>query len=275
MAACGIGASGLKIKSLDLGYVRPKLSTLHPLLGFRTRNSVRFDGLVLSQRSKKALTRWRSLTSDADSTTTANTEDCSEETESSDAVSKLIPNYSEVEYLLTEICNTTSIAKLELKLGGFRLRVTRDLSEPSAPPQPPVSAPVTAHTVVETPDSNGSVSSQSLALSKPVPSFGGVQTFRDKAADEGLLILQSPRVGYFRRSRTIKGKRAPPSCKEKDIVKEGQVLCYIEQLGGEIPIESDISGEVVKILRPDGDPVGYGDALIAVLPSFPGIKKLQ
>ncbi|KAL2516576.1 Single hybrid motif superfamily protein [Forsythia ovata] len=275
MAACGIGASGLKIKSLDLGYVRPKLSTLHPLLGFRTRNSVRFDGLVLSQRSKKALTRWRSLTSDADSTTTANTEDCSEETESSDAVSKFIPNYSEVEYLLTEICNTTSIAKLELKLGGFRLRVTRDLSEPSAPPQPPVSAPVTAHTVVETPDSNGSVSSQSLALSKPVPSFGGVQTFRDKAADEGLLILQSPRVGYFRRSRTIKGKRAPPSCKEKDIVKEGQVLCYIEQLGGEIPIESDISGEVVKILRPDGDPVGYGDALIAVLPSFPGIKKLQ
>ncbi|KAL2493505.1 Single hybrid motif superfamily protein [Abeliophyllum distichum] len=275
MAACGIGASGLKIKSLDLGYVRPKLSTLHPLLGFRTQNSVRFDGLVLSQRSKKALTRWRSVTSDADSTTTANTEDCSEETESSDAVSKFIPNYSEVEYLLTELCNTTSIAKLDLKHGGFRLHVTRDLSEPSAPPQPPVSAQVTAHTVVETPDSNGSVSSQSLALSKPVPSFGEVQTFRDKAADEGLLILQSPRVGYFRRSRTIKGKRAPPSCKEKDIVKEGQVLCYIEQLGGEIPIESDISGEVVKILRPDGDPVGYGDALIAVLPSFPGIKKLQ
>ncbi|CAI9786992.1 unnamed protein product [Fraxinus pennsylvanica] len=274
MAACGIGASGLKITNLDLGYVRPKLSTLKPLLGFMNRNSVRFDGLVFSHRSKKALTRWRSLTSDADSTT-ANTEDCPEETESSDAVSKLIPKSSEVEYLLKELCETTSISKFELKLGGFRLHVTRDLSEQSAPPQPPVSAPVTAHTVVERPDSNGSVSSQSLALSKPVPSLGGVQTLLDKAVDEGLLILQSPRVGYFRRSRTIKGKRAPPSCKEKDIVKEGQVLCYIEQLGGEIPIESDVSGEVVKILRQDGDPVGYGDALIAVLPSFPGIKKLQ
>lgn len=53
------------------------------------------------------------------------------------------------------------------------------------------------------------------------------------------------------------------------------MLCYIEQLGGELPIESDISGEVIKILREDGDPVGYGDALIAILPSFPGIKKLQ
>ncbi|CAI9753647.1 unnamed protein product [Fraxinus pennsylvanica] len=275
MAACGIGASGLKIKNLDLGYVRPKLSTLQPFLAFRTRSPVRFDGLVLSQRSKKELTRWRSLTSDADSTTTANTEDCCEETKPSGAVSKLIPKSSEVEYLLTELCDTTSIAKFELKLGGFRLHVTRDLSEQSAPPQPPVSAPVTAHTVFETPDSNGSASSQSLALSKPAPSSVGVQTLLDRAVDDGLLILQSPRVGYFRRSRTIKDKRAPPSCKEKDIVKEGQVLCYIEQLGGEIPIESDIPGEVVKILRQDGDPVGYGDALIAVLPSFPGIKKLQ
>ncbi|KAI9397629.1 hypothetical protein POPTR_003G061400v4 [Populus trichocarpa] len=66
-----------------------------------------------------------------------------------------------------------------------------------------------------------------------------------------------------------------PNSSEKQIIKEGQVLCYIEQLGGELPIESDISGEVIKILREDGEPVGYGDALIAILPSFPGIKKLQ
>lgn len=74
-------------------------------------------------------------------------------------------------------------------------------------------------------------------------------------------------------------------------------------------LQSDVSGEVIKILQEDGgmslppfntfhlvvfysvtwsftrlfflsllnmiDSVGYGDALIAVLPSFPGIKKLQ
>ncbi|KAI7741639.1 hypothetical protein M8C21_017648 [Ambrosia artemisiifolia] len=49
---------------------------------------------------------------------------------------------------------------------------------------------------------------------------------------------------------------------EKQTVKEGQ-------LGGELPIESDIAGEVIKTIREDGDPsVGYGDALIAILPSF-------
>ncbi|XP_073134068.1 uncharacterized protein [Henckelia pumila] len=271
MASCGLGASGLKITNLELGCVRPKLGksqSLHCL----TLKSVGYDGLRLSNRSRNTLSRCSASGTDA----IANLEDNNSETaKSSNGVSQLIPNSFEVESLLTVLCDTTSIAEFELKLGGFRLYVTRDLAGQSASPQPTVSAPVTAHSVVETPNTNGSASSPSLALSKPVPSSYGVQTLLDKAADEGLVILQSPRVGYFRRSRTIKGKKAPPSCKEKDTVKEGQVLCYIDQLGGEIPIESDISGEVVKILKKDGDPVGYGDALIALLPSFPGIKKLQ
>ncbi|XP_073048395.1 uncharacterized protein [Primulina eburnea] len=270
MASCGLGASGLKITNLELGCVRPKLGKLQPLHCL-TSKTVGFDDLRLSNRSRNPVIRCSASGTDA----TANLEDNSVIVKSSDEVSQLIPNSFEVESLLTVLCDTTSIAEFELKLGGFRLYVTRDLAGQSAAPQPPVSAPVTAHSVVETPNTNGSASSPSLALSKPVPSSYGVQTLLYKAADEGLVILQSPRVGYFRRSRTIKGKKAPPSCKEKDIVKEGQVLCYIDQLGGEIPIESDISGEVVKILKKDGDPVGYGDALIAVLPSFPGIKKLQ
>ncbi|KAI3710462.1 hypothetical protein L2E82_40245 [Cichorium intybus] len=61
----------------------------------------------------------------------------------------------------------------------------------------------------------------------------------------------------------------------KQIVKEGQVICYVDQLGGDLPIESDVGGQVIKILRDDCEPVGHGDALIAILPSFPRIKKLQ
>ncbi|KAK9101941.1 hypothetical protein Sjap_019195 [Stephania japonica] len=178
-----------------------------------------------------------------------------------------------VESLLTDICDTASVAEIELKVGGFQLHVTRDLVgkyNPSLPPSPPI-----VQTIAEVPEVNGSVPTTSLAISKPVSSLGESRTLIEKATDEGLVILQSPRVGFFRRSRTIKKKRAPPACKEKQLVKEGQPLCYIEQLGGEIPVESDVSGEVIKILREDGEPVGYGDALIAILPSFPGIKKLQ
>ncbi|XP_068648823.1 uncharacterized protein [Aristolochia californica] len=185
-----------------------------------------------------------------------------------------VPNSLEVESLLTDICNTTSIAEFNLKLGGFQLYVLRKLDVKSKSLLPS-SLPTTTNTAPDIPDLNGSVPTTSLAISKIEHAIGPIQRLINTATDEGLVILQSPKVGFFRRSKTIKGKRAPPSCKEKQTVKEGQVLCYIEQLGGEIPIESDVSGEIVKILRKDGEPIGYGDALIAILPSFPGIKKLQ
>ncbi|CAA6672679.1 unnamed protein product [Spirodela intermedia] len=191
-----------------------------------------------------------------------------EEKKSGSAVVPFTPNSSQVESLVTDICDTTSIAEFELDFGGFRLYLKRGLEEKGAPHHRlrrcrcHLRLPWRSTTT-------------SLAISKTKPSSTGVQRFLDTASDEGLAILQSPKVGFFRRSRTIKGKRAPPSCQERQVVKEGQILCYIEQLGGEIPIESDVSGEVIKILRQDGEPVGYGDALIAVLPSFPGIKKLQ
>ncbi|XP_039117350.1 biotin carboxyl carrier protein of acetyl-CoA carboxylase-like [Dioscorea cayenensis subsp. rotundata] len=187
---------------------------------------------------------------------------------------QLIPFSPEVESLLNVICDTTSIAEFGLNLSGFRLYVKRDINDKMlnlAASSPPIQISSSNELL----DQNGFVSTTSLTLSKPKPSPGSFQQILDSSHDEGLMILQSPKVGFFRRSRTIKGKKAPPSCKEKQQVKEGQVICYVEQLGGEIPIESDVSGEVIKIFRRDGEPVGYGDALIAILPSFPGIKKLQ
>ncbi|KAF8406959.1 hypothetical protein HHK36_006080 [Tetracentron sinense] len=278
------GVSNIKISNFYSDFTRTKSGSLQPLYGIRTcirQKQVRFVGLVLPQRSTKPFNVRCGPSSEIEcmlfvpETAATNSEDGVKETKSTGLTSQMIPNSLEVHSLLTEICDTTSIAEFELKLGGFRLYVTRDLAGKSIPPPSPSSPPSNTNAIAEAPFLNGSVSTPSLAISKPVPSLGGIQTLLDKATDEGLVILQSPRVGYFRRSRTIKGKRAPPSCKEKQTVKEGQVLCYIEQLGGEIPIESDVSGEVIKILREDGEPVGYGDTLLAILPSFPGIKKLQ
>ncbi|KAK1414298.1 hypothetical protein QVD17_30042 [Tagetes erecta] len=274
MAACSFGASSLKLCNLKLAPARTELANLQQsCCRLWLDNSRRFDGLVLTQRSGKTYHRCLCLPAKNEQSG-ADLEECSGVERSSESTSQLTPNASDVEALLTEICDTTSIAEIELKLGGFRLYVSRNLTVENTSFPPPVSAPIISANV-ESSEQNGSASSPSLAITKAEPTSGGIQTFLDTAADEGLTIIPSPMVGYFRRSRTIKGKRAPPPCKEMQTVKEGQVICYIEQLGGELPIESDIAGEVIKILREDGDPVGYGDALIAVLPSFPGIKKLQ
>ncbi|KAB2008173.1 hypothetical protein ES319_D10G080800v1 [Gossypium barbadense] len=251
MATCSLGVPNIKIPKLCFG------------ICIRQR-PVRYTSLV--RRLEKAF-----------SIATTNLGDDSKETKMSGSTSQLIPSSSGVESLVRDICSTTSIAEFELKLGGFRLYMVRNLAGNSEPPPPILSPPpvsVSTNKTVEAPKSNGTVSTPSSVITRPLSSSGRIESFLDKAADEGLVILQSSKVGFLMRSRTIKGKRAPPSCKEQ-IVKEGQVLCYIEQLGCEIPIASDVSGEVIKILQEDGDSIGYGDALIAILPSFPGIKKLQ
>ncbi|KAE8718428.1 Ran BP2/NZF zinc finger-like superfamily protein isoform 1 [Hibiscus syriacus] len=268
-----IGAPNIRVPKLCFEKARVDNSNLKNDRIWLRQRPIRYASLV--RRSEKAFSIGCGPTLGTQATT--NLADDSEETKTSGLTSQLIPNSSGVESLVRTVCDTISVAEFELKLGGFRLYLVRDLAGKSEPPpaianSPPVT--VSTNKNVEAPVSNGPIST-SLAITKPLSSSGRIESFLDKAADEGLVILQSPMVGFFRRSRTIKGKRTPPSCKEKQIVKEGQVLCYIEQLGGEIPIESDASGEVIKILREDGDSVGYGDALIAILPSFPGIMKLQ
>lgn len=269
MASCSLGTSNIKLFNLGTGSKRVGISQQYAIRSWTGRKSLQNTHLISSERSVKFLTACRgpSLTSQS----AASSEDGSEEVKSSGPTSELIPNINEVQFLLNELCDTKSVQELELKLAGFHLHVVRGFTEKSIAVPPPAPPAVSANTVTESSDLNGSVSASSLAISKPEASSEG-KGFLDKAADEGLVIITSPRVGFFRTSRTIKGKRAPPSCKEKQIVKEGQAICYVEQLGGELPIESDVSGEIVKILREDGEPVGYGDALIAVLPSFPGIK---
>lgn len=281
MAASSLGASNTQFLSLKLDH-KTKLCMPFPRHGIQAVSrpkAWRHAGVMVTRRSNKALVvchSQSSLIAEKEPAAASKTEEEGEKKSFSDPVSKLIPNTVEVEFLLTEICDTTSIAEFELKLNGFHLHVRRALSGGIAPHPSYIPGPasITADSAAEVPASNGSVSTSSLAISKVGSSEGDAGTLLERAADEGYAIIQSPKVGFFRRSRTIKGKRAPPSCKEKQLVKEGQVICYIEQLGGEIPVESDVSGEVVRILREDGEPVGYGDAIIAILPSFPGIKKL-
>lgn len=282
MAASNLGASNTQILSLKLSHKTELCMPFLPLgiqAGSRLK-SWKHVGMRVSSKSKKPSTvcQSQSLLVTENEAASSIIEEGGEQRSFANPVSQLIPNSDEVKYLLTEICDTTSIAEFELKLNGFHLHVTRSLSagiDPSPPPPSPSgSTSLGADTAAEVPAVNGSVSTSSLAIFKAGPSEGDSGTLLERAADEGLVIIQSPKVGFFRRSRTIKGKRAPPSCKEKQVVKEGQVICYIEQLGGEIPVESDVSGEVIRILCEDGEPVGYGDAVVAILPSFPGIKKL-
>ncbi|KAF8036846.1 hypothetical protein BT93_C2538 [Corymbia citriodora subsp. variegata] len=183
--------------------------------------------------------------------------------------------------LLLEICDETQIAELKLKVGNFEMNVKRKVGATEVP-APVIASPVTPPPIPAEPVNKSSSGVSPPSAPKPssekAAPFMNV-TFRKSAKVEaleasgssGYVLVSSPTVGSFQKGRTVKGKKQAPSCKEGDLITEGQVIGWLDQFGTELPVKSDVSGEVLKLLIDDGEAVGYGDPLLAVLPSFPGV----
>jgi acetyl-CoA carboxylase biotin carboxyl carrier protein len=76
-----------------------------------------------------------------------------------------------------------------------------------------------------------------------------------------LHIVRSPIVGTYYESPS---PGAPAFVKVGDSVSVGQVLCIVEAMKLMNEIESDASGEVVKIFASNSQPVEYGQKLFGI-----------
>ncbi|WZZ81918.1 biotin carboxyl carrier protein of acetyl-CoA carboxylase isoform X1 [Brassica napus] len=190
----------------------------------------------------------------------------------------------EVEALVHEMCDETEVAVLKLKVGDFEMNLKRKIGLAETPIPVPDISPSVAPPIPSEP-MNKSVSSSAAAATSPSKAKPAVSPFinaayrkssklaaLDASGSNNYVLVTSPSVGKFQRSRTVKGKKQGPTCKEGDAIKEGQVIGYLHQLGKELPVTSDVAGEVLKLLSDDGDSVGYGEPLVAVLPSFHDIN---
>jgi acetyl-CoA carboxylase biotin carboxyl carrier protein len=83
------------------------------------------------------------------------------------------------------------------------------------------------------------------------------------APEEKLQEVKSPIVGTFYESSA---PGVAPFVKVGDVVEVGQVLCIVEAMKLMNEIESDVAGEVVKIIAKNGQAVEYGLPLFAVRP---------
>ncbi|KAJ8434444.1 hypothetical protein Cgig2_025414 [Carnegiea gigantea] len=162
------------------------------------------------------------------------------------------------EALLLEVCDETSIAELQLK-ASFEMHLKRNVGAKNAQPvvqaaPAPAPAPAGPSTSTSIPEPSSALASKLAAL--------------EASGTDGYKLVTSPTVGSFRKGRTVKGKKQPPVCKQGDIIKEGQIIGYVDQFGTELAVKSDVAGEILKFLFEEGEPVGYGEPIIAVLPSF-------
>jgi acetyl-CoA carboxylase biotin carboxyl carrier protein len=100
------------------------------------------------------------------------------------------------------------------------------------------------------------------ALAPAVPAAQAPVAPAAPAAEaENLHILKSPIVGTFYESPSP-GSSAFVSTGDR--VEKGQVICIVEAMKLMNEIEADASGEIVKRLVTNGQPVEYGQPLFAI-----------
>jgi acetyl-CoA carboxylase biotin carboxyl carrier protein len=145
------------------------------------------------------------------------------------------------------------IAEFELERGDVKVRVKRGADA--------AHATVTHHVAAVTPVA------ASLPVAHPhvpTPPVSTPPPQAPPAVEEELHTVKSPIVGTFYESPA---PGAPPFVKPGDAVQAGQVLCIIEAMKLMNEIEADVSGELVKRLVNNGQPVEYGQPLFAIRPA--------
>ncbi len=145
------------------------------------------------------------------------------------------------------------ISEFELERGDVKVRIKR--GGETAAPVIAHALPMAAMPMAASPLQ----ASQSAATPAPANASAGPRA----ATEEELHTVKSPIVGTFYEAP---GPGALPFVKPGDQVAAGQVLCIIEAMKLMNEIESDASGEVVKVLVSNGQPVEYGQPLFAIRP---------
>ena len=158
---------------------------------------------------------------------------------------------------LIEFLIEKDISEFELERGDVKVRIKRGAD---AQPIPVLSPVATIPSVTPVPVA----SSAPAAPHTHIPAAGGESSAAaTSVAEEELHMVKSPIVGTFYEAPA---PGAPPFVKPGDTVQAGQVLCIIEAMKLMNEIESDMSGEVVKVLAANGKPVEYGQPLFSIRP---------
>ncbi|HEV7675616.1 MAG TPA: acetyl-CoA carboxylase biotin carboxyl carrier protein [Candidatus Angelobacter sp.] len=146
------------------------------------------------------------------------------------------------------------ISEFELERGDVKVRIKRGGA---------TAATVITHAVPMAPMPMSAPPAQASHSAVAVPSSSASPASAPAAVEEELHTVKSPIVGTFYEAP---GPGALPFVKPGDQVAAGQVLCIIEAMKLMNEIEADASGEVVKVLVNNGQPVEYGQPLFAIRP---------
>lgn len=155
------------------------------------------------------------------------------------------PEIQHIEQLL-RFMSEHNLEEFEYSRGDLRIR----LKKPGAPVQ--FAAPRPAPEIIVP-----------GALAAPAPAGAG-EAPAESHGGEDLHLVKSPIVGTYYESPSP-GSEA--FVKVGAHVDAGQTLCIVEAMKLMNEIESEVSGEVLRIFVENGQPVEYGQPLFGIRPS--------
>ncbi|MNS94037.1 Biotin carboxyl carrier protein of acetyl-CoA carboxylase [compost metagenome] len=141
----------------------------------------------------------------------------------------------------------SDVSELILERGDFKLTLRKPAVGAPAPARPAEAAPMAAP---------APVASAPAPAAAPAPA--------PTAPAKPALTINAPMVGTFYRSPS---PDAGAFVEVGDVVKPGQVVCIIEAMKLMNELESELSGRVARFLVENGEPVEYGQPLIALDPA--------
>jgi acetyl-CoA carboxylase biotin carboxyl carrier protein len=159
------------------------------------------------------------------------------------------PEIQQIEQLF-QFMTEHNLEEFEYSRGDLSIR----LRKPSAGPPAAASRTVTAPEIIVP----GSLEA-SQALSE-----GAAASAPEARSSEELHLVKSPIVGTYYESPSP-GTEA--FVKVGTYVEAGKVLCIVEAMKLMNEIESDVSGEIMRIFVENGQPVEYGQPLFGIRPS--------
>jgi acetyl-CoA carboxylase biotin carboxyl carrier protein len=154
-----------------------------------------------------------------------------------------------IEHLLN-FMSTHNLEEFEYSRGDLRIRLKKPSLNAGTPRQ--LAAPeIIIASAAQAQPQNASAT----AAAPPAP---------EVRSAEDLHLVKSPIVGTYYESPS---PGAEAFVKVGGHVESGQTLCIVEAMKLMNEIESDMSGEVVRIFVENGQPVEYGQPLFGIRPS--------
>jgi acetyl-CoA carboxylase biotin carboxyl carrier protein len=162
----------------------------------------------------------------------------------------------QIEQLLSYM-SEHNLEEFEYENGDVKIRLKK-------PSTAPVIAAPRQYAVPEIIVAGSPAASSGAPPSATPPSHGTASSAAPEPRSEDLHLVKSPIVGTFY------GSPSPGSeafVKIGGFVETGQTLCIVEAMKLMNEIESDISGEMLRIFVENGQPVEYGQPLFGIRPS--------